>query len=209
MKQEELQKAITRIDEDIANLKKEVDKEVDSLQEQRLKLCNQYIEEHALIPAGNFAKATWLRNGKKHSGVVFVTANNLYNDEKGGYKVLPTLLKCEPYKEKDDDGTGKHYYSDYWEKQRKFIAYDELISIEPYDAPRQTCGKCLFLEGKIKDGKLHTYCAINIGRKCEGGSAYACDRFKWWNWEQSMGCTHIEYMRKKVAEDNSDKLYQQ
>lgn len=201
MKQEELQKAITRIDTDIARLRKKVD----SLQEQRSILCNHYIEEHALVPADTFAKAVWLRNGKKYSGVVFVTVNHLYEDENGGYKVLPNLLKCEPYKEKDDDGTGKHYYSDYWEKQRKFIAYDELISIEPYNAPRQTCGKCLFLQGEIKNGKLHTYCTINIGRKCEGGSAYACDRFKWWNWEQSMGCTHLEYMCKKVAEDNSDR----
>lgn len=202
MKQEELQTAITRIDEEIAILSSKIE----TAQKQRAELCDRYIKEHALIPVGSFAKATWTRNGKKHSGVVFVTANHLYQDEKGGYKVLPNLLKSEPYAERHDDGTGEHYYSDYWEKQHKWVAYDELISIEPYDAPRQTCDRCAWLGGQIKNGKLHTGCEINIGRKCEGGKAYACDRFSWWNWELSMGCTHLEYMQKKTKEDPSDRF---
>lgn len=54
--------------------------------------------------------------------------------------MLPNLLKCEPIPADKDDGNGPHYYTDYWEKKRKFIVYDELLSIEPYDAPRQFCG---------------------------------------------------------------------
>lgn len=202
MKQEELQEAITRIDEDIANL----EKEVDSLQEQRSKLCNQYIAEHALIPADTFAKATWLRNGKKHSGVVFVTVNHLYEDENGGYKVLPDLIKCEPYAEKDDDGTGKHYYTEYWEKKRKSIVYDELLSIEPYDAPRQFCGKCIWMHGRKEGNKLLSGCGINLGYKCNGGNGFACDRFHWWNQEQRVGMTHYEWMMKQATESDKETM---
>ena len=166
----------------------------------------QYVKENATIPEQSFAKAVWVRNGRKYKGVVFVTKNNLYEKD-GKYEVKPTFIKLTPIPEKKDDGTGPHYYSEHWEKKRQFVYYDELISIEPYDAPTQVCGKCAWMGGELKGDKLLTGCRINMGYKCDGGKGCACDRFSWWNFERFVGMTHIEYMRKKAEEATEDRYF--
>ena len=105
-----------------------------------------------------------------------------------------------------DDGNGPHYYTEYWEKKRKFVVYDELLSIEPYDAPRQFCGKCIWLHGRKEGNKLLSGCGINLGYKCNGGKGFACDRFHWWNQEQRVGMTHYEYMMKQATESDKETM---
>lgn len=163
-------------------------------------LAKKYIEENAPVQEQSFAKAQWLRNGRKYSGVVYVTVNHIYQQDDGTYKVLPNLIKCEPIPADKDDGTVPHYYTEYWEKKRKFVTYDELLSIEPFDAPRQVCGKCIWLHGRKEGDKLLSGCGINLGYKCNGGKGFACDRFHWWNYEQKVGMSHYDYMLQQAAE---------
>ena len=162
-------------------------------------LAKKYIEENAKVPEQNFAKVQWLRNGRKYSGVVFVTVNHLYMVGEDNYEVRPTFFKCEPIPADKDDGTGPHYYSEHWEKKRKFVAYDKLLSIEPYDAPTQKCGKCIWLHGRKEGDKLLSGCGINLGYKTDCGQGCACDRFSWWNWERRVGMTHYEYMMEQAS----------
>lgn len=171
-----------------------------SIKETQLKMLrDKYIEENAPVPAQNIAKASWTRRGRKYSGVVFVTVNNLYETEQGGYKVLPNLIKLEPIPAKNDDGNGPHYYTEHWGKRRNFITYNDLLSIEPYDAPRQTCGRCLWLSGRKDGDKLFSGCSINLGYKCDGGKGLACDRFQWWSQEKVVGMTHYEWMMNQAS----------
>lgn len=172
----------------------------DKLREERARLCDEYIKQHQLIPEKSFAKAQWLRNGRKYSGVVYVTVNHLYKQDDGTYKVLPNLIKCEPIPADKDDGTVPHYYTEYWERKRKFVTYDELLSIEPFDAPRQVCGKCIWLHGRKEGDKLLSGCGINLGYKCNGGKGFACDRFRWWSYERKVGMSHYDYMLQQAAE---------
>ena len=191
-----LDKELDRIDGKIEKLYQQRDK----LREERAQLCDEYIKQHQLIPEKSFAKAQWLRNGRKYSGVVYVTVNHIYEQEDGTYKVLPNLIKCEPIPADKDDGTVPHYYTEYWEKKRKFVTYDELLSIEPFDAPRQVCGKCIWLHGRKEGDKLLSGCGINLGYKCNGGKGFACDRFRWWNYEQKVGMSHYDYMLQQASE---------
>ena len=191
-----LDKELDRIDGKIEKLHKQCNK----LREERAQLCDEYIKQHQLIPEKSFAKAQWLRNGRKYSGVVYVTVNHIYEQNDGTYKVLPNLIKCEPIPADKDDGTVPHYYTEYWEKKRKFVTYDELLSIEPFDAPRQVCGKCIWLHGRKEGDKLLSGCGINLGYKCNGGKGFACDRFIWWNYEQKVGMSHYDYMLQQAAE---------
>ena len=191
-----LDKELDRIDGKIEKLYQQRDK----LREERAQLCDEYIKQHQLIPEKSFAKAQWLRNGRKYSGVVYVTVNHIYEQNDGTYKVLPNLIKCEPIPADKDDGTVPHYYTEYWEKKRKFVTYDELLSIEPFDAPRQVCGKCIWLHGRKEGDKLLSGCGINLGYKCNGGKGFACDRFIWWNYEQKVGMSHYDYMLQQAAE---------
>ena len=191
-----LDKELDRIDGKIEKLHKQCNK----LREERARLCDEYIKQHQLVPEKSFAKAQWLRNGRKYSGVVYVTVNHIYEQDDGTYKVLPNLIKCEPIPADKDDGNGPHYYTEYWEKKRKFVVYDELLSIEPYDAPRQFCGKCIWLHGRKEGDKLLSGCGINLGYKCNGGKGFACDRFIWWNYERKVGMSHYDYMLQQAAE---------
>ena len=191
-----LDKELDIIDGKIEKLYQQCDK----LREERAQLCDEYIKQHQLIPEKSFAKAQWLRNGRKYSGVVYVTVNHLYKQNDGTYKVLPNLIKCEPIPADKDDGTVPHYYTEYWEKKRKFVTYDELLSIEPFDAPRQVCGKCIWLHGRKEGDKLLSGCGINLGYKCNGGKGFACDRFRWWNYERRVGMSHYDYMLQQAAE---------
>lgn len=191
-----LDKELDRIDGKIEKLHKQCNK----LREERARLCDEYIKQHQLVPEKSFAKAQWLRNGRKYSGVVYVTVNHIYKQDDGTYKVLPNLIKCEPIPADKDDGTVPHYYTEYWEKKRKFVTYDELLSIEPFDAPRQVCGKCIWLHGRKEGDKLLSGCGINLGYKCNGGKGFACDRFRWWNYEQKVGMSHYDYMLQQAAE---------
>ena len=191
-----LDKELEIIDNKIEQLYQKRDK----LREERQQICEEYIKQHQLIPAQSFAKATWLRNGRKYNGIVYVTVNHMYKQEDGSYKVLPNLIKCEPIPADHDDGNGPHYYTEYWEKKRKFVVYDELVSIEPFDAPRQVCGKCVWLHGRKEGDKLLSGCGINLGYKCNGGKGFACDRFRWWNFEKNVVMNHYDWMLKQAAE---------
>ena len=172
----------------------------DKLREEYQQACDEYIEAHQQVAPQSFAKAEWLRNGRKYKGVVFITVNRMYKQDDGSYKVLPNLIKCEPIPADKDDGNGPHYYSEHWEKKRKFITYDELISIEPYDAPRQKCGRCIWLHGRKEGGKLLSGCGINLGYKTACGEGFACDRFRWWSHEKIVGMTHYEWMMKQASD---------
>lgn len=199
----------TVLDKELARLDRELEKiyqKRDKIREQRAQLCDEYIKQHQLVPAQSFAKAVWKRNGKTYRGVVFVTVNHMYQKDDKSFEVLPNLLKCEPIPADKDDGNGPHYYTEYWEKKRKFIVYDELLSIEPYDAPRQFCGKCIWMHGRKEGNKLLSGCGINLGYKCNGGSGFACDRFHWWNQEQRVGMTHYEWMLKQATESDKETM---
>ena len=199
----------TVLDKQLNDLDKKIEKlyqQRDKLREQREQIVAEYIKLHELVPAQSFAKAVWKRNGKTYRGVVFVTVNHLYRQDDGSFKVLPNLLKCEPIPADKDDGNGPHYYTEYWEKKRKFVTYDELLSIEPYDAPRQVCGKCLWLHGHKEGDKLLSGCGINLGYQCKCGRGFACDRFHWWNMEERVGMTHYEWMRKQCRESDQEIL---
>lgn len=178
----------------------EIYQQMHELREHKKQICEEYIKQKQLIKPQTFAKATWLRNGRKYSGVVFVTVNNMYKQEDGSFKVLPNLIKCEPIPADKDDGNGPHYYTEYWEKKRKFVVYDELLSIEQYDAPRQKCGRCSWLHGRKEGEKLLSGCGINLGYKCNKGEGFACDRFHWWSQERRVCMTHYEWMMQQAAE---------
>ena len=194
-------KHIQAVEAEIKDLESDI-----SIKRTQLKMLkDKYIKENALVPEQTIAKATWTRRGRKYSGVVFVTVNHIYETEQGGYKVLPNLIKLDPIPEKNDDGNGPHYYTEHWAKRRNFITYDDLLSIEPYDAPRQTCGRCLWLSGRKEGDKLYSGCSINLGYKCDGGKAFACDRFQWWNQENVVGMTHYDWMMNQAAESKEEK----
>ena len=191
-----MQKELDRLNKRLNKLHIERDK----LREEYQQACDEYIKAHQQVAPQTFAKAEWMRNGRKYKGVVYVTVNHMYKQEDGSYKVLPNLIKCEPIPAAKDDGNGPHYYTEYWEKKRKFITYDELLHIEPYDAPRQKCGRCIWMHGRKEGNKLLSGCGINLGYKCNHGEGFACDRFHWWNQERTVGMTHYEWMQKQAAE---------
>ena len=197
-----LNKKLAAIDKKMERLYQQRDR----LREERAQLCDEYIKTHQLVPAQSFAKAVWTRNGRKHQGVVFVTAHHIYQQDDGSYRVLPNLLKCEPIPADKDDGNGPHYYTEYWEKKRKFVVYDELLSIEPFDAPRQTCGRCIWLHGRKEGDQLKSGCGINLGYKCNGGKGFACDRFSWWSQERRVGMTHYEWMLHQAAQSQQETM---
>ena len=197
-----LDKELARLDRDLERIYQKRDK----IREQRAQLCDEYIKQHELVPSQSFAKAVWKRNGKTYRGVVFVTVNHMYRQDDGSFKVLPNLLKCEPIPADKDDHTEPHYYTEYWEKKRKFIVYDELLSIEPYDAPRQTCGRCIWMHVRKDGNQLKSGCNINLGYKCKCGSGFACDRFHWWSQERSVGMTHYEWMRNQAFQSEQETM---
>jgi len=175
-----------------------LEKAVENKRDEYRRLLNRYKEKHALIPENTYAKAEWIRNGRHYKGVVYVTDNRVY-ENKDGFEVLPVMMLCKPYDKKRDDGS-KHYYHECWEHHLRYVAYDSIVSITPYDAPVQTCGRCIWIDCIKRDGVFAMACGINVGYHTCGGNAQACDRFTWWNRERDMGMSHIEYQKSRLKD---------
>lgn len=167
-------------------------------------LVEKYTKENAAVPEGHFCKVVCKRGDKIIKAKAYVTRNYLYeiNNE---YVVRPNLFRARPIKKTKDDNDGPHYLRIYWEGRPSQIVYDDIISIEPIELKTQVCGKCGWLAGRVqKDGHTRFYCRINEGYPCLCGEGEACDRFSWWNWELSQGITHLQYIKKNLA--NGDKV---